>query len=123
MTIGMKTYATVLFAGCLLGCASQGNDVRVTSQKPVPVSQVPIAKPRSEPVFYNGKTYHLDLVPETAGIYALSVKGMTGDQKKDAIAVATSSLRYFACPDGQTGILNTQPAYGDRVWRMSAHCG
>lgn len=112
-----------LLTGALLGCSPTTNNVRVTAEKPAPVSQVPVAKARSEPVFYNGKTYHLDILPGQAGIFAMTVKGMTAAQNKDAVAVATSSLRYFACPDGKTGLLTNAPAYEAAVWRMSARCG
>jgi hypothetical protein len=53
----------------------------------------------------------------------MSVSGMTSKQQKDAEAVATSSLGYFACPDGQKGKLQSKPAYKDAKWRMQARCG
>jgi hypothetical protein len=85
-----------------------------------PTPQLP-AK-RSEPIFYNGKTYQLDYVRNDVGAYAMSVGGMTAKQQFDATAVATSSLRYFACPDGQTGTLTDQPSYVSGKWKMTAIC-
>ena len=109
-------------AATLVGCSSSDKGVRVTADKPAAAIR-PVAKPRSEPVFYNGKTYHLDFAPAGGKAFAMVVKGMSNSQQKDAIAVATSSLRYFACPDGQTGVLNNQPAYTGGNWKMTAHCG
>ncbi len=53
----------------------------------------------------------------------MAVSGMTPKQQKDAIAVATSSLAYFACPDGQRGKLTQNPVYAESKWRMKARCG
>ena len=111
----------------LLGAAAAvltacGNDtgVRVTSGKPA-AAEAPAA--RSEPVFYNGKTYRLDFSPRGGGLYDMTVSGMSGKQQKDAEAVATSSLGYFACPEGQRGKLQSTPAYANAKWRMQARCG
>ena len=41
----------------------------------------------------------------------------------DAVAVATSSLGYYACPEGQKGRLQGNPVYADAKWRMQAKCG
>ncbi len=81
-------------------------------------------KPRSEPIFYNGKTYRLDYAyAEEKSAFDMRVSGMTQMQEKDAIAVATSSLRYFACIDGQQGQLIGTPAYDGGVWSLRAKCG
>lgn len=122
----MKAIQSGLVLSCiasvLIGCSSRDSGVRVTAEKPVaPVA--PIAKPRSEPVFYNGKTYHLDFAPSGGGVFAMVVKGMSAKQQKDAVAVATSSLRYFACPEGKTGVLDNKPSYNGSTWSMNAHCG
>jgi hypothetical protein len=102
----------------LSGCAEDPS-VRITRDKPA----APAVASRSEPVFYNGKTYRLDFSPATGGLYNMAVSGMTGKQQKDAVAVATSALGYFACPDGQRGKLQGKPAYADTKWRMQARCG
>jgi hypothetical protein len=112
---------------CLLllaACTSADNGVRVTAQvpeKPVPKKAVP--QTRTEPVFYNGKTYQLHFAPAAPGTYAMTVSGMSAGQGKDAEAVATSSLRYFACPDGKTGKLTDTPRYESAIWRLTARCG
>ncbi|WP_421695279.1 hypothetical protein [Aestuariivirga sp.] len=120
----MRNHITCLVllaaVAALTGCDSGPNDVRITHDKPV-AAALPVR--RSEPIFYNGKTYHLDMNSKGAGLYDLSVSGMSAKQQKDAVAVATSSLGYFACPDGQKGKLTTNPAYADSKWRMQAKCG
>ena len=80
-------------------------------------------KPRSEPIFYNGKTYQLDFRPNGSGAYDMAVSGMGPKQRKDAVNVATSSLSYYACPDGHRGRLLGEAAYADTKWRMQAKCG
>ena len=83
----------------------------------------PAPAARSEPVFYNGKTYRLDFGPRGGGVYDMTVSGMTAKQQKDAEAVATSSLGYFACPEGQRGKLQNKPSFASAKWRMQAKCG
>ena len=109
----------LLVAALALSACSQ-SDVRVTRDKPA--AQV-VMTPRSEPIFYNGKTYHLDFSPKGPGLFEMAVSGMGPKQQKDAVAVATSSLGYFACPDGQKGQLQGAPVYADTRWRMQARCG
>lgn len=106
----------------LSGCTAKDNNVRITANTPA-TAAVPVMKPRSEPIFYNGKTYNLDFEPEAGGSFAMKVSGMSARQQKDAVAVATSSLRYFACPDGKTGKLTNSPSYVENRWVMSARCG
>jgi hypothetical protein len=99
-------------------CTPKSKDVRITNDGPAEVQ----TKARSEPIFYNGKTYQLDFVPDDSGNFKMSVAGMSKAQESDAKAVATSSLRYFACPDGQTGKLVGLPEYTDAKWSMTARC-
>jgi hypothetical protein len=117
----MKNRLIVFVALALLGCSRTDTGVRVSAEKPA--LPAPIQKARNEPVFYNGKTYRLQLTPLTGGIFDLSVAGMSASQQKDAVAVATSSLRYFSCPDGRTGKLTSEPRYVGTAWNMSARCG
>lgn len=115
------TPGSILLAAAfgLVACG-ESPDVRVTRNKPA--SQV-VMKPRSEPIFYNGKTYQLDFAPKGPNLFDMSVSGMTPKQQKDAVAVATSSLGYYACPEGQKGRLQGNPVYADAKWRMQAKCG
>lgn len=118
----MRKYSPglILLAATLALTACSQSDVRVTREKPAP--QV-VMTPRSEPIFYNGKTYRLDFAPKGPNLFEMTVSGMGPSQQKDAVAVATSSLGYFACPDGQKGRLQASPAYTSGKWRMQAKCG
>ncbi len=111
--------AMLLIVVPLAACNNDANGVRVSTQTSTPA---PVAKARSEPVFYNGKTYQLDFAPDGGGSFAMAVGGMTAKQEKDAVAVATSSLRYFACPEGRTGTLTRKPAFAAGTWKMQARC-
>lgn len=116
----MQRIVILTLAGLVLAACNESAKVRITNEKPVAA----VAKSRSEPIFYNGKTYHLDFsAREGSSVYDMAVSGMSARQKKDAVAVATSSLGYFACPDGQKGRLQNEPAYADAKWRMQAKCG
>lgn len=110
--------AILLAAAVALSACDGGSGARITRDKPAP----PPVAARSEPIFYNGKTYRLDFSPAGGGVYDMAVSGMTAKQQKDAIAVATSSLGYFACPDGKRGKLTENPVYEDSKWRMQARC-
>ena len=110
----------ILFGAALGLAACSQSDVRVTRDKPAPQA---VMTPRSEPIFYNGKTYHLDFAPKGPGLFEMAVSGMGPSQQKDAVAVATSSLGYFACPEGQKGKLQANPTYSGGKWRMQARCG
>jgi hypothetical protein len=118
----LKTLVVALAAMIVAGCA-ESSKVAVTDRQ-----QTVQTKSRSEPIFYNGKHYRLryDYV-DGANAFDMKVSGetaaMTDKQGKDAEAIAVSSLRYFACPDGQTGKLIDRPRYADGVWSMQARCG
>lgn len=117
----MKRIVLIVMVAALLAGCKTGSTVRITNDKP---ATAPVAQSRSEPVFYNGKTYRLDFSPRgNSGLYDMAVSGMNARQRNDAVAVATSSLGYFACPDGQKGRLHNEPSYADAKWRMQARCG
>ena len=117
----MQKHSLGLILVLALGLAACSQpDVRVTREKAAP--QV-VMTPRSEPIFYNGKTYRLDFAPKGPNQFEMVVSGMSASQQKDAVAVATSSLGYFACPEGQKGKLLANPAYAGGKWRMPAKCG
>jgi hypothetical protein len=110
-------YIVLVFALALTACGKPQVSVVKT-----PPAQKVVTKSRSEPIFYNGKTYQLDY-DYAGGAFAMRVSGMGPKQQKDAVAVATSSLGYFACPDGQKGRLEGVPSYDAGQWKMSARCG
>ena len=118
----MKKALLIAVGVSLAACSQKDSGVRVSADKPVEKA-TPKAVSRSEPVFYNGKTYRVNLTPGQNGVYNVAVNGMSGAQQKDAVAVATSSVRYFGCPDGKTGKLNDTPVFDNGSWRMSARCG
>lgn len=103
----------------LSACAKNNADVEITRQQKVAALQ---AKPRSEPIFFNGKTYQLDFAPAgEPGLFAMSVAGMTARQQKDAVQMATSSLGYYACPSSK-GALVGSPSYAGGRWSLRARC-
>lgn len=106
----------------LAGCAEKSR-VDITTRKPTVDT-----RSRSEPIFYNGKRYLLTFTYDKGGrVFDMKVLGttaaMTGKQEKDAVAIATSSLGYFSCPDGQRGRLVGGARFGSGVWAMQARCG
>ena len=81
-------------------------------------------KSRSEPIFYNGKNYQLDYsFNESQRVFDMNVSGLGPKQQKDATNIATSSLAYYACPDGQRGRLIGAPTYIGGKWALQAKCG
>jgi hypothetical protein len=123
--MSIRVFAIVVLLWPLAGCYGEPNGVRISAatSSTAPAPAAVVAKARSEPIFYNGKTYQLDFAPAGQGAFAMAVGGMSARQEKDAVAVATSSLRYFACPDGKTGKLTSKPAYAGGAWKMQARCG
>jgi hypothetical protein len=119
----MKQAILMISLLALCACAQKDNGVRVAAGKPVAKPATPAPVSRSEPVFYNGKTYRVNLTPGAEGGYHVAVGGMSSSQQKDAVAVATSSVRYFGCPDGKTGKLNDTPKFDGTSWKMSTRCG
>ena len=119
----LASLAILALALLLTACNNEANGVRISTEKKKVAPAAVVLKPRSEPIFYNGKTYHLDFAPGTGGAFDMAVGGMNAKQEKDAVAVATSSLRYFACPEGKTGKLTNKPAYDGGAWKLQARCG
>lgn len=77
---------------------------------------------RSEPVFYNGKTYRLDYSYQTASnSFAARVSGMKPTQGTDAQGLATSAIGHFACPSGR-GKLAGSPSYDAGIWSVPTAC-
>jgi hypothetical protein len=119
----MKQFASItllLVAMVLLtACPQKSDTISVTNDAALKAVQ---ATARTEPVFYNGKTYTLDLTPAGNGQFALKVSPMKATQEKDAVAVATSSVGYFACPGGKAGKLAAKPQFTGQTWKMTAVC-
>ena len=116
----MNRFIVIPFAAVLLAACAGNSNVKITHNGPAAVQ----TKSRSEPVFYNGRTYRLDYeFVESDTAFDMRVSGMGPKQQKDAVAVATSALGYFACPEGQKGHLDGQPGYAAGVWKLQARCG
>ena len=114
----MKKIALVICALALLG-ACTSSKVKI-NRDPATVQ----TKSRSEPIFYNGKTYQLDYTySEAQGTFDMKVSGLSPRQQQDATNIAISSLGYFACPDGQRGKIRGMPIYVDGKWSLLAKCG
>ena len=103
----------------ILGACTSKSKVNINR-----TSQTVQTKSRSEPIFYNGKTYQLDYTyGEGQGAFDMRVSGLGPKQQQDAVNIATSSLGYFACPDGQRGKIIGAPNYVDDRWTIQAKCG
>jgi hypothetical protein len=109
-----------MMTALMLAACKTGNDVSIVQGKPPATVQT---KSRSEPIFYNGKTYHLDYdYAQASSSFDMRVSGMGSEQQKDAVAVATSGLRYYACLDGQDGRMIGEPRFVEGIWRVKARC-
>ena len=119
MTRNSVLAATAL--ACLAACTSQSK-VNVTSG-----GGTVQTKPRSEPIFYNGQHYNVNYTYNSSlRLFEMKVTGtsvtMTPGDRGTATAIATSALRYFACPDSQSGRLIGQPQFTSAVWSLQARC-
>jgi hypothetical protein len=118
----MNRSSLIIAAAALSACSQSPNTVRVTNDAPI-VAPKPVGIARSEPVFYNGKTYKVGLQPDANGNYTVSVAGMTAAQQKDALGLSTSAFHHFTCKDSQKADILTKPAYTNGQWNLSAKCG
>jgi hypothetical protein len=119
----MKKFALMLSCLIVAACSQGQNTVRITENVPPP-AQAPkkAAVSKSEPVFYNGKTYRVDLSPATAGTYVVAIAGMSAGQEKDAAALSKSAFHHFTCKDSQTTKFITKPIYDGKQWSLTATC-
>jgi hypothetical protein len=118
---------TVLAVLCLAvpvaACSKSGNvDINSGGLRTVQTQS------RSEPIFYNGKHYALNYTyNEAMKAFDVKVAGTTtpmkADSQTDAVNIASSSLSYFACPDGQKGRLVGSPQFNAGTWALQARCG
>jgi hypothetical protein len=103
----------------LAGCSHDPEGVRISHEAPSP--DVTVAT-RTDPVFYNGKTYQVGIAPSGDGGINLTIAGMGANQVKDANQVTLSAMHHSSCKDSQRVVL-TQPATFDGgVWRASGRC-
>ncbi|MGE0240728.1 MAG: hypothetical protein AB7F09_03755 [Parvibaculaceae bacterium] len=119
-----STVPAVLCLAVLLAACSKAGNVDINSGGSRKVQ----TQSRSEPIFYNGKHYALNYTYNDAmSAFDMKVSGTTtpmkSDSQKDAVNIASSSLGYFACPDGQRGRLVGTPKFNGGVWALQARCG
>jgi hypothetical protein len=100
----MKEIAVICSFALLGACSSSNVKINRTTATVQTTS-------RSEPIFYNGKTYDM------------KVSGLSPKQQQDAVNIATSALSYFACPDGQRGKIIGLPIYVGKKWTAYGRCG
>lgn len=108
----------------LAACSSKPGNIDINSGGARKVQ----TQSRSEPIFYNDKHYALNYTYNDAmNAFDMKVSGTTApmkpDSQKDAVNIASSSLGYFACPDGQRGHLVGTPKFKSGVWALQARCG
>jgi len=113
--------ATALLCLALCACSQDPAGVRLI-QEPAQAPATTALKAKTEPVFYNGKTYKVSLAPVAGGNSAVNIAGMSAAQAKDANALATSALFHFACKDTQKAVLQSPPQFSDDVWHAQGHC-
>jgi hypothetical protein len=78
---------------------------------------------RSEPIFYNGKTYQLDYVfNQGQNLFDMKVSGLGPKNRQDAVNIATSALGYYSCPSGRRGALQGEPTFSGGKWDLKAKC-
>ena len=119
-----RNVLALLCVSVLAAACSKGGNVDINSGGPRKVQ----TQSRSEPIFYNGKHYALNYTyNESTKVFDMKVSGATtamkADSQKDAVNIASSSLGYFACPDGQRGHLVGSPKFNGGVWALQARCG
>ena len=116
----MKMNHSIILCTLLLtGCSQEPAGIRVVSgADTAPV----VTKAKTEPIFYNGKTYQVSVAPAPEGAATIQITGMGPAQTKDASGLATSALHHFACKDSQKAILNAAPVFADGAWQATGRC-
>jgi hypothetical protein len=119
----MNRISLIIAAALLAACSQSPSSVRVTNDVPQPVPAKPAGLARSEPIFYNGKTYKLNMVLAADGTTAVTVMGMAASQQKDALGLTTSAFHHFTCKDSQKANILGKPVYAGGQWNLTAQCG
>ena len=115
MKMNHLAFATLL----LTACSHDPVGVRLTHEaQPAAIT----ATAKTEPVFYNGKTYQVSFTPAGDGNATLSIAGMSAAQAKDASQLATSTFHHFACKDSQKAVLTAPPTFDGAGWKATGHC-
>ncbi len=112
----------IILSLVLAGCSSEPSGVRIAKETVAPPAPAPVAAAKSEPVFFNGKTYNFSVAPDGQGTYALAIAGMTASQTKDANQLSSTAFHHFTCKDSQKASLVAPPVYDGKKWTARARC-
>ena len=116
----MKMNHLIILCGLLLtACSQEPAGIRVVSGAD---SAPNVTKAKTEPIFYNGKTYQVSVAPAPDGAATIQIAGMGPAQARDASGLATSALHHFTCRDSQKAVLNAAPAFAGGTWQATGHC-
>ena len=109
---------------CLLltACSQDPAGVRVINESVALASGAPAIRVKTEPVFYNGKTYQVSVSPAAGGGANIGISGMAASQAKDASGLATSAFHHFSCKDSQKAVLQNSPVFDGTSWKVAARC-
>ena len=116
----MKMNHFIILCGLLLtACSQEPAGVRIVSGAD---SAPNLTQAKTEPIFYNGKTYQVSVAPAPDGAATIQIAGMGPAQARDASGLATSALHHFTCKDSQKAVLNAAPIFSDGTWQATGHC-
>lgn len=105
----------------LSACSHDSAGIRIAHDAPAQAPAAVMAA-RTEPVFFNGKTYSMGLSPDGQGGYAISVAGMSGTQGKDAAELTKTAFHHFTCKDSQTAKFASSPSFDGSKWNSHGRC-
>lgn len=108
----------LLTATGLAACSAEPQGIRITNEAPRPAG----VTAKTEPVFYNGKTYQVSFAPLPDGSGTLLIGGMGAAQSRDASGLAVSAFHHFACKDTEQARLASTPSFDGAAWHASARC-
>ena len=114
-----KNRFVILSVLVLTACSQEPAGIRVVSGEE---SAASVTKAKTEPIFYNGKTYQVSVAPAPNGAATIQIAGMGPAQAKDASGLAISALHHFTCKDSQKALLDVAPVFDGNNWKTAGHC-
>lgn len=117
----MNRIALIAALIALTACSQSPSAVRITQSEP-DVKPQSVVKARTEPVFYNGKTYQVAITPDASGNTRISIAGMSEKQAKDATGLGSSAFQHFSCRESQRAHVVSTPIYTEGQWNLAARC-
>lgn len=111
----------IVAAVFLTACSHDAAGIRIAHDgpAPAPVTAIPA---HTEPVFFNGKTYSMALMPDGQGGYGIAVSGMSAGQGREAAELTKTAFHHFTCKDSQIVKLNSAPTYDSGKWNSHGRC-